>query len=83
MLLSSISKNSDSVFLDILTSQDLEMLKARKQKPNANTNQNIEKNKLNNKRYMIMTYVVEFDKVHYPLPLNFDVNFPLLKYYSI
>ena len=45
MLLSSISKNSDSVFLDILTSQDLEMLKARKQKPNANTNQNIEKNK--------------------------------------
>ena len=75
MLLSSISKNSDSVFLDILTSQDLEMLKARKQKPNASTNQNTDKNKLNNKRYMIMTYVVEFDKVHYPLPLTFDVKF--------
>ena len=21
-----------------------------------------------------MTYLVEFDKVHYPLPLNFDEN---------
>ena len=28
----------------------------------------------NNKRYLILTYMVEFDKVHYPLPLNFDEN---------
>lgn len=23
---------------------------------------------------MILTYVVEFDKVHYPLPLNYEEN---------
>ena len=26
----------------------------------------------NNKRYLILTYAVEFDRVHYPLPLTFD-----------
>jgi coiled-coil domain-containing protein 61 len=26
----------------------------------------------NNKRYLILTYVVEFDRVHYPLPLKFE-----------
>ena len=25
----------------------------------------------NKKRYMILTYVGEFERVHYPLPLNF------------
>jgi coiled-coil domain-containing protein 61 len=75
MLLSSIQKNSESVYLDILTYQDLEMLKARKQKSNASsTAQSIDKLKTNNKRYMILTYAVEFDKVHYPLPLNFEEN---------
>ncbi|RHY67671.1 hypothetical protein DYB34_009168, partial [Aphanomyces astaci] len=29
---------------------------------------------LNNKRYLILTYAVEFDRVHYPLPLNFVEN---------
>jgi coiled-coil domain-containing protein 61 len=28
--------------------------------------------KSNNKRYLILTYVVEFDRVHYPLPLRFE-----------
>jgi coiled-coil domain-containing protein 61 len=30
-----------------------------------------------NKRYLILSYIVEFDKVHYPLPLNFDDNPPV------
>ena len=34
---------------------------------------NQSKSKINNKRYVILTYVVEFDKVHYPLPLNLEV----------
>lgn len=73
MLLSSVIKSSDAVFLDILTYQDLEMLKARKQKANTSMTTNPEKMK-NNKRYMILTYSVEYDKVHYPLPLNFEEN---------
>lgn len=78
MLTTSISKNSDSVFLDILTYQDLQVLKSRKQGASAtNTSQSqsmSNTNSVNNKRYLIMTYVVEFDKVHYPLPLNFNEN---------
>lgn len=53
--------------------QDLEMLKARKQKGSLNSTQSVDKSRMNNKRYMILTYVVEFDKVHYPLPLNYEV----------
>ena len=26
----------------------------------------------NNKRYLILTYAAEFDRVHYPLPLIFE-----------
>ena len=73
MLQTSLSKNSDSVFLDILTYQDLQVLKARKQgaaaaNNSASTSQSTQNN---NKRYVILTYVVEFDKVHYPLPLSY------------
>ena len=77
MLLTSLSKNSDSVFLDILTYQDLQVLKARKQSSGNPTgssqsqSQSQPSNNTNNKRYLILTYVVEFDKVHYPLPLSF------------
>jgi coiled-coil domain-containing protein 61 len=37
-----------------------------------NSSSNLNQNQTNNKRYVILTYVVEFDKVHYPLPLNFE-----------
>ena len=30
--------------------------------------------KMAQKRYLILTYAVEFDRVHYPLPLNFEEN---------
>lgn len=75
MLITSISKNSDSVFLDILTYQDLQVLKTRKQGTASTPNQNSQSQNtsiINNKRYLILTYLVEFDKVHYPLPLNFN-----------
>lgn len=70
MLQTSLNKNSDSVFLDILTYQDLQVLKSRKQ-GGASQSQSMGSTG-NNKRYLILTYVVEFDKVHYPLPLNFN-----------
>ena len=59
---------SDSVFVDLLTYADLEALKnkrsgASKSSSSAHTN---------NKRYLILTYAAEFDRVHYPLPLLFE-----------
>ena len=71
MLLISLNKNSESVFLDILTYQDLQVLKARKQGA-SNSQTPVLNQANNNKRYLILTYVVEFDKVHYPLPLNYN-----------
>ncbi|GFR50998.1 hypothetical protein Agub_g13324 [Astrephomene gubernaculifera] len=71
MLLSALKQASDSVFVDLLTYQDLEVLKSRKtggQAPPARTQAP------NNKRYLIMTYAAEFDRVHYPLPLLYEEN---------
>ena len=70
---SSLTTESDSVFIDLLTYADLELLKSRKtgNKPN-NSSSIAAKN--NRKRYLILTYAVEFDRVHYPLPLNYEDN---------
>ncbi|CAJ1382737.1 unnamed protein product [Effrenium voratum] len=70
MLLSALAQESDCVYLDVLTARDLEMLRrhANPQGPpttNPTTAQS-------DKRYMILTYRAEFDKVHYPLPLPLD-----------
>ena len=73
MLMTSLSKNSESVFLDILTYQDLQVLKTRKQGQSSQSqSQGVNASMTNNKRYLILTYVVEFDKVHYPLPMNYN-----------
>jgi len=48
------------------------MLKARKQKTDGRASVSQDRAK-NMKRYMILTYSVEYDKVHYPLPLNYEV----------
>mmetsp|Transcript_28882 Transcript_28882/g.66754 ORF Transcript_28882/g.66754 Transcript_28882/m.66754 type:complete len:646 (+) Transcript_28882:76-2013(+) len=67
MLSTGLRQESDSVFVDLLTYQDLEMLRSRQtRKPSSNTS-----HKNSNKRYLILTYAVEFDRVHYPLPLSF------------
>lgn len=66
MLLSALAQESDSVFLDVLTNRDLEMLRhrANPQGPPMTTNA-----VQLDKRYFILTYHSQFDKVHYPLPL--------------
>jgi len=69
MLMSSLTAESDSVFIDLLTYADLELLKSRKMgKPGPASSAS----KSNNKRYLIMTYAVEYDRVHYPLPLSYE-----------
>eukprot|EP00485_Elphidium_margaritaceum_P003226 CAMPEP_0202688740 /NCGR_PEP_ID=MMETSP1385-20130828/4192_1 /ASSEMBLY_ACC=CAM_ASM_000861 /TAXON_ID=933848 /ORGANISM="Elphidium margaritaceum" /LENGTH=786 /DNA_ID=CAMNT_0049343773 /DNA_START=79 /DNA_END=2439 /DNA_ORIENTATION=+ len=68
------TSSSSTVFIDLLTYQDLEILKARKAAkagvaPQAALNAT---HRTKNKRYLILTYVVEFDRVHYPLALKLD-----------
>ena len=73
MLCAAFTEEKDSVlFVDLLTYADLELLKARKSGSGSqglgshNSNQAAI---LANKRYVILTYSGEFDRVHYPLPL--------------
>ncbi len=56
-----------------------EMLKSRKhgvkpsQAPSSSTSvASNTSSRHNNKRYLILTYRVEYDRVHYPLPLAFE-----------
>ena len=77
MLQSAVLQQSDSVFVDLLTCQDLELLKAKKAAAAAGaTNGGVPRQQqqqlpasLASKRYLILTYASEFDRVHYPLPL--------------
>lgn len=72
MLASALNKDSSSVSLDLLTYTDLQSL--REQKPGTGT-KNIPgvraTSQLATKRYLILTYTVEFDRIHYPLPLPY------------
>ncbi|CAM9247736.1 unnamed protein product, partial [Chrysoparadoxa australica] len=62
MLRSALSGGSEFVFVDLLTYQDLEDLKAKKRRGAA---AKAASNPLQaTKRYLILTYVVEFDRVH-------------------
>ncbi|CAG9325066.1 unnamed protein product [Blepharisma stoltei] len=68
MLISSLESSSDSVIIDLLTAQELAMFRNwRSQNTSADPNP-----KVTTKRYLILTYTVEFDRVHYPLPLAFQ-----------
>ena len=70
MLNSAFKCETEAVYIDLLTFQDLENLKNKK--PGQTNTSNLNTTASNNKkRYMILTYVGEFEKVHYPLPLTF------------
>ncbi|KAG5890197.1 hypothetical protein JTB14_010659 [Gonioctena quinquepunctata] len=64
MIKSGLLRTSESVTLDLLTFEDLELLRSRKITKSVGPNNN-------NRRYLIVTYVVEFDKIRYPLPLEY------------
>ncbi|XP_060549766.1 centrosomal protein CCDC61 [Pantherophis guttatus] len=71
MLESALAQSSESVTLDLLTYADLEALRNRKigvgpRHPSASKT-----SPLNSKRYLILIYSVEFDRIHYPLPLPY------------
>lgn len=70
MLQAALSQATDSVLAELLTLDDLQHLETTKQppKPTAGTAQPRAPT-TNSKRYFILTYAAEFDRVHYPLPL--------------
>ncbi len=92
MLLSAFQQNNENVNVDILTFTDLEMMKAKKMNElNSSSQQNpalqaslrasTMRHSTDNKRYLILTYSSEYDRVHYPLPLPFEdsPNVPALQ----
>lgn len=74
MLETSLSKTSDSVSLELFTYNDLEQLRNKKMNNNSSITSlnNNNSNNNNNKRYLILTYNVEFDRINYPLQLNYQ-----------
>lgn len=56
------------MYADLLTYSDLEMLRSRQSRKATTSAPAV--SKPNNKRYLILTYHVEYDRVHYPLPLT-------------
>ncbi|NWI89110.1 CCD61 protein, partial [Pitta sordida] len=70
MLESALMQSSDSVSLELLTYADLENLRSWKvgaiARPPPST-----VSPLSTKRYLILIYSVEFDRIHYPLPLPY------------
>ena len=75
MLKAAITRSSDSVSLDLLTYADLEIL--RSQKYGGTTHRGVSpgpkstQTQVHSKRYLILTYSVEFDRIHYPLSLPY------------
>ncbi|XP_060531737.1 centrosomal protein CCDC61-like [Cylas formicarius] len=64
MIKSGVLKTSESVTLDLLTFEELELLRSRKITRTLGSFNS-------NRRYLIVTYIVEFDKIRYPLPLEY------------
>ncbi|XP_028839260.1 centrosomal protein CCDC61 isoform X2 [Denticeps clupeoides] len=71
MLESAVRKTSESVTLDLLTYADLELLRNRKAGVGGKLHGHQQPSGLSAKRYLILIYTVEFDRIHYPLPLPY------------
>ncbi|KNC49629.1 coiled-coil domain-containing protein 61 [Thecamonas trahens ATCC 50062] len=77
MLVSALDGSSDSVYIDLLTYADLEALKQKRNHADRHGASALNgsvaggPNARASKRYLILTYAVEFDRVHFPLPLTY------------
>lgn len=69
MLESAITKSSESVILDLLTYEDLEAMWEKKLGSVKKGRKEVSIPQA--KRYLILTYSVEFDRIHYPLALSY------------
>ncbi|XP_042685578.1 centrosomal protein CCDC61 isoform X2 [Centrocercus urophasianus] len=69
MLEAALMKSSEAVSLELLTYGDLEALRCCK--AGVATHVPPSASPLSSKRYLILVYCVEFDRIHYPLPLPY------------
>ena len=67
MLENALIKPGPNLYADVLTVQDLELLKHRNKANTTHASHHSAKG--SGKRYLIITYVTDFDRIHYPLPL--------------
>ncbi|KAG6587209.1 viable flagellar protein number 3 [Phytophthora cinnamomi] len=78
MLLTALHRRSDAVFVDLLTAADLDLYRQRKLQPGTAverlTSAAGAASSSSGKRFLILTYAVEFDRVHYPLPLTPELS---------
>jgi coiled-coil domain-containing protein 61 len=83
MLISGFSGDSENVYVNLLTYNDLQLLKARKLGVSTSfssqtSSQTFPSSSISSssqsKRYIILTYASEFDRVNFPLPLSFEEN---------
>eukprot|EP00762_Andalucia_godoyi_P008295 ANDGO_02959.mRNA.1 hypothetical protein H310_06865 len=82
MLMKALKEKSDTVIVELLTQADLEELRRKKQQSSKSKQAGAENSAAyssssstvgkSNKRYLILSYVVEFDQVSYPLTLTYD-----------
>ncbi len=82
MLMSGLSNESENVLVDLLSYKDLEMMRNKKNNNNLNESNSMTSDlSVLNKKYLIISYTNEFEKVHYPLPISFilqpDISFTL------
>ena len=79
MLKAAVTRSRESVTLDLLTYADLEALRGQKfghtsyrgVSPAVKAPLAQQQKQLQSKRYLILTYSVEFDRIHYPLALPY------------
>ncbi|GLV40621.1 hypothetical protein CBL_04424 [Carabus blaptoides fortunei] len=69
MLKSGLLKTSNCISLELLTFEDLEALRNHRIRGQSTTYHLSQVNK--NRRYLIVQYIVEFDRIQYPLPLEY------------
>uniref|UniRef100_A0A7S4EW32 Coiled-coil domain-containing protein 61 n=1 Tax=Chrysotila carterae TaxID=13221 RepID=A0A7S4EW32_CHRCT len=73
MLCAALQRQGEALHLDVLTYADLQVLKTRKaagaSAGSGASTSTAAAQASSNKRYIILTYASEFDRVHFPLPL--------------
>lgn len=76
MLISALENTSESVIIDLLTYQELEMFRSSRNPGSGSSSSSSSASqpnpKLLSKRFLILTFTGEFERVHYPLPLSFE-----------
>jgi len=80
MLFTGFSKQSEGVKIDLIGANNIEQMRSNNRNDNLNTsnlsNTTVSDFAKSQKKYLIISYSSEFEKVNFPLPLSFITNPP-------